>query len=871
MENIFCDKKDLTNESSVEQFFVIRLLRDLGYEDAFIRPKKTIQSYKIDKGKTKKDYAPDYILYIDKTQNKPVILIDAKDTEISAEQGVIDAQLYASVLRRKLKEPKPEQYCIGTNGLNFVVKHYDSDKFILKLKFSDFQRDNKKYKKLKQLLSFSILKDKFKKGITPKIEDEFEFEPADIKKITGIFRACHNKIWKKENYKPTQAFYEFTKLFFIKLDCDRKIHSEFIKKDLKPSKKDFIFSLNWIEEREKETTNPFNTILFETLRNDLEEKIESGEKKRIFNEGESLGMKSSTIKEVVKLLEHYDFHKIDEDLNGRMFETFLTATIRGKELGQFFTPRTVVKFMTKLADLKVNKEQINSVLDACCGSGGFLIEVMADMFEKIDKNKSLSNIEKTNLKTKVVSQFLYGIDANKDKHLSISRVARMNMYLHGDGSNKIYWFPDSLDKEMDISDIEDKELLKEAKELKGVIEEGLKFDIVLTNPPFSMSYKRSEEDEKKIIEGYDLSEYKGKSRSSLKSNILFLERYRDLLEPHGKLITVIDESVLNTPSEKDFRDFIREHFMVKAVISLPRNAFVNADTNVKTSVLYLVKKEQEDEEQPDVFMAISENIGHTNSGKEALHLDELKHILSEFKNFEKGEFESNDKIFIVSGEEINDRLDCYSHSPIYNKLVNKLRSGERKGKFDLIPASDLNIIEDTIKKKEYDKIETNNYKYLRLGDTDKDLGLILGIEEDLLINLPTRARQKIETNDILISRPIGSTEGVVKVPEELNNQLCSTGFIIIRPEDEDEALLLWAIMKSDLVQKQFFYLQSGHSQPEITPENFKEKILIPLPNKRVRDKIIDAVKKDIKEAKHYKKKYNISLEKARNILNKSIF
>ena len=46
-------------------------------------------------------------------------------------------------------------------------------------------------------------------------------------------------------------------------------------------------------------------------------------------------MKPSTILEVVRQLEHFDLHGIDEDLNGRMFETFLNATVRGKELGSF--------------------------------------------------------------------------------------------------------------------------------------------------------------------------------------------------------------------------------------------------------------------------------------------------------------------------------------------------------------------------------------------------------------------------------------------------------------------------------------------------------------------------------------------------------
>jgi len=869
MENMFCKKEDLTNESSVEQFFVIRLLQDLGYPDALIKPQERIDAYKIDKGRTKKDYKPDYILYVDKSQNKPVILIDAKEPNVSAEKGVIDAQLYASVLRRKLKSPKPEQYCIGTNGLKLIVKHYDSDKIMFKLDFSDFQNENKKYKEFKEFFSYDKQKENYRLGTSADITEEFEFEPPDLRKINGIFRACHNLIWKKEKWKPTQAFYEFSKIFFIKLFYDRKIYEEFVKEEKKPKKEDFLFSVDWINQREKETKNPFNSILFKNLREFLEGQIDRGEKKRIFEKNETLDMKPSTIKEVVKLLEHYDFHRIDEDLNGRMFETFLNATVRGKELGQFFTPRAVVKFITKLADIEVNNKKIDYVIDGCCGSGGFLIDAMAEMFDRVNENSSLNKQENKKLKDKIVRNYIYGIDADRNKHLPISRIARMNMYLHGDGSNRIYWFPDSLDKNMDTSEIEDKELLVEAKELKEEFEKGLKFDVVLTNPPFSMKYSRKDKDEGRIMKEYNMAEAGGKERGSLKSNIMFLERYKDLLEDGGKLITVIDDSVLNNPSSKSFREEIRKYFTIKAVISLPRNTFINADTNVKTSVLYIKKKEKGDE-QGNVFMAIAENVGHNDAGKRTENLNELYHILKSFQDFEKGKLEETDKIFITSGDEINDRLDCYSYAPKYKKMMKEIQSKEKNGDFDLIHSTELNIIEKRIKKKEYDKIKTNNFKYIELGGTDKDLGLVLEVDEDLLINLPARARQKVQTNDILIPRPIGSTEGIVKVPKEFNNQLCSTGFIIIRPENEEEALLLWAIMKSNLVQRQFFYKQSGSLQPEITLENFKEMVLIPMPKDKLKDNIIKQVKEDIKDATNFKDKYNVSLDKARNILKKSI-
>ena len=57
--NKFCRIKDLTNESSVEQFFVIRLLQDLGFKDADIKTKESIDELVISAGgRTKEKYKP---------------------------------------------------------------------------------------------------------------------------------------------------------------------------------------------------------------------------------------------------------------------------------------------------------------------------------------------------------------------------------------------------------------------------------------------------------------------------------------------------------------------------------------------------------------------------------------------------------------------------------------------------------------------------------------------------------------------------------------------------------------------------------------------------------------------------------------------
>lgn len=630
-KNIFGDSKNLNNESAVEQFFVIRLLNFLGYKDSNIKTKTSIKELIIGRGSSKEKYKPDHVIIL---KGKPRIVTEVKSPEESLNEWIYQPSGYCLSLNQQDSKEDPVRYFILTNGNIFNLFEWNNAKPLLSLKFTDFEHGNAKFIELQKLISFEALSKSIENSLPKK--ETFELKQVEVRELEGIFRACHNLIWKKEKKKPTEAFYEFAKLFFVKVSHDKTLH----KLGRTPMIDDFKFSERWIEDQEKEgVENPINSILFVNLRNELERKVRNKEKKRIFGADERINLRPSTIKEVVKILQNLNLFGVDEDLNGRMFETFLTATIRGKELGQFFTPRTAVEFMVDLADLKCNKERIDSVLDACCGSGGFLIDAMADMWRKINKNNSLTDVEKEKMRNDVVTKFLWGMDADKDERLPISRIARMNMVLHGDGSNRIYWLPDSLDKKIIIEKGIEDELREEAEELKQIIlKNEMKFDVALTNPPFSMNYEKKKPDEKDILEEYEVAHKKesGDLRSSVKSNVLFLERYRDLLKPHGRLITIIDESVLNTLTEREYRDFIRDNFIIKAIISLPRNTFVNAGTIVKTSILYLVKKEKPDEEQPDVFMAISKNIGHNDAGKKTPELNDLPKILEEFRRFEYG-------------------------------------------------------------------------------------------------------------------------------------------------------------------------------------------------------------------------------------------
>jgi type I restriction enzyme M protein len=637
LANKFCSLRNLNNESDVEQFFAVRLLSHLGYTDDYLRTKATLKEENIGKGKKKKGYVPDYIGYGDRKKARPLVIIDAKSPSESAEDGVKDAQLYASVLRRRLDDPKPEIYCIGTSGTRTIVRHYDRNQTEFDLLFEEFNDGNEKFADFTKFLSRQALG-----RITTPIGAAFEFRKPELDEVRGIFEACHDIIWRKDNMSPQAAFYEFSKLMFVKLKEDKRLRDDpdlkrliETRQPLPPEK--VVFSIGTILKNEEADPNPINSMLFRRLRESLEYEIQQKRKKRIFDADEELKLKPSTVKEVVKYLEHYDLFGIDVDLNGRMFETFLSATMRGPGLGQFFTPRSVVDFMTALVDLRVTSENVDSVLDLCCGTGGFLIEAMAQMTEKAKKLVMLSETEKTNTLNTIRDDRLYGIDAGTDP--PIARIARINMYLHGDGGSHIY-FADSLGKNVPIEEGLEPELRTEREELrKLLLQQGKYFDVALTNPPFAKRYSIKEPDGREVLEQYELSWYTArdgsrKRRASLKSNVMFLERYYDLLNPGGILCTIIDESVLNTPTDKEVRQFILKRFLIKAIISLPQWAFFEAGSNVKTSILFLVKKQNMSYDQPSTFFARCENIGYDRQ-KTDPSKNGLPSILDAYRMFAK--------------------------------------------------------------------------------------------------------------------------------------------------------------------------------------------------------------------------------------------
>lgn len=809
--NKYCRSTDLSNEASVETFFVNRLLEDLGYEDREIRTKKSIQELQVPKGRKKELYKPDYLLVC---RGIPRWLIDAKSVTERIEDFTHQCAGYSLQINRKYGI-RPLHYYMLTNGLLTRVYVWDQEEAILSLRFRDFVDGNTKFEAIKRLLGSDAARSGWI-GNPDRRQPPADGKPPALQRLTRpnmdvvkrAFVRCHRIIWKSEKMSPQAAFVEFAKLLFVKLWEDRRIRDnpvllEMIGKGESLPAPDVRFSTRWIAEQEVNDPNPVDGILFRQLVEFLEEEIEQRKRKRIFESKERLRLSSGTAKRVVEVLEDYYLFGIDEDLNGRMFEAFLAATMRGQALGQYFTPRSIVKLMTRLARLHAGRDRVERVVDACCGTGGFLIEALTEMRRQVWDNRSLTAKERDRLLDEVANQAIFGVDAGRDP--MVARIARINMYLHGDGGSRVY-MTDALRRPPEPSEADSVEIKNEVKELRKELEGGLKFDAVLTNPPFSMDYSSNVPEEREVLNTYDLATYGGRKKASLRSSVMFIERYWQLLKSGGRLLTVIDDSVLSGKNYGDVRDFIRERFIIRGIISLHGDAFQRAGARAKTSVLYLTRRHDENEEQPAAFVYESRYIGLDDvvprtrpSVAETARVNatnEINEIAAAFESYMAGEKGP----WLVSAVKLTGRLDAKSLRPwSISELAPAWRAAGVKS----------DVLENLV-----DPVEVHTplakdqiYAFLRVSYEGRaEPG------EQVLGREVRYARMQLsQIGDIAVSHINAVNRAICVIPEGMDGLLISHEYTVMRlkPDVDADPQYIWSVLRSTAVIAEWLSAASG--------------------------------------------------------------
>lgn len=165
---------------------------------------------------------------------------------------------------------------------------------------------------------------------------------------------------------------------------------------------------------------------------------------------------------------------------------------------------------------------------------------------------------------------------------------------------------------------------------------------------------------------------------------------------------------------------------------------------------------------------------------------------------------------------VTGRLDAEYYQPKYDLVIEKIKS--YKNGFE--PLS----IACNLKDKNYSPKENQEYKYIELSNIGKT-GDINGCTIDLGQNLPSRARRKVKTNDLVISSIEGSLQSCALVDKEYDNSLCSSGFYAINSEKINSETLI-VLFKSELMQS---LMKQNCSGTILTGMNKYEFQNIPVP------------------------------------------
>ena len=137
------------------------------------------------------------------------------------------------------------------------------------------------------------------------------------------------------------------------------------------------------------------------------------------------------------------------------------------------------------------------------------------------------------------------------------------------------------------------------------------------------------------------------------------------------------------------------------------------------------------------------------------------------------------------------------------------------------------------------------FRYIEIGDVTS-YGLITHYIDVPFDEIPSRGEYQVKKGDIIFALNNSSRGTVVYVPEEFDNMICTSGFLVIRPENEEEGLLLWYSLRSEICRQQIYYLAQTASQPELKIESWNKYFKIPLPSTKNKAKTLADAKKIFK-------------------------
>jgi len=318
-----------------------------------------------------------------------------------------------------------------------------------------------------------------------------------------------------------------------------------------------------------------------------------------------------------------------QDIQGDVYEMLLSEIATAGKMGQFRTPRHLIKLMAELVEPKLG----NRIADPACGTGGFLLGayqyILTDLVRKtepskltIDEDGFESGIVSSILtpeNKKILDEGLIGFDID----VTMVRLGLMNLMMHGINNPQI-----------DYKDTLSKSYNEEAS-----------YDIVMANPPFTGKLDKGDiNPDLKIDTG--------------STELLFLSRISKMLRAGGKAAVIIPEGVLfgSSNAQKATREILLKDNQLEAVVSLPAGAF-KPYTGVKTAILVFTKVQEDSKDwhTEEVWFYSVDNDGYSlDDNRRKLKENPLPDVKTAFDARAMAKYENRKNHFFVELKEIQE-------------------------------------------------------------------------------------------------------------------------------------------------------------------------------------------------------------------------
>ena len=584
--------------------------------------------------------------------------------------------------------------------------------------------------------------------------------------------------------------------------------------------------------------------------------------KDVLDDSDNITLDDKSLAYIVGELQPYSLMTAKRDVVGDAFEVFIHRALKGGQ-GQYFTPKNIVRAAIKILDPSCD----DKIIDPACGSGGFLIEGLKYLHNKVEQTgKDLGWPDEMIKEEKIARANINFCGIEKDSFLS--KVVKAYMILMGDGKSGIFC-EDSLNAPKDWD-----------SKTRARIQLG-GFDVLLANPPFGA--KIPVKGEIKLSQ-YPLGhkwKYNKKTKKWDKSTkvkdseapqILFLDRCLDLVREGGKLAIVVPDGVLCNPTDGYIVQEILSKAEILGLIDLPMSSFLPY-TPTKTHLIFL-KKTATPRDDYEFFMSYAKSCGHDKRGHE-IDSDEIEKIPKYLEMLKEGAVTEPSHLgwyMNISTLQNNILLPKYYNPDIQKELDTYINSGE----FELKTLKELQD-EKILKVSRDNEVGSDNYgtgnipfvRTSEISNWEVTSDCTHCVSEDVYLNY--KKKQNLEVEDILVvndgtyimGRATMITESDLKIVFQSHFRR-----IKVLKKDVLSPYLILALLGMEIVQRQI-ESKSFRQGTISTMGNRLMEVKIPIPiDTALKERIIADMKEIIKNKNEAKKKaqsYSI-LDRKENLM-----